>query len=165
VPAEYLPGSFFAMRDDVAERFRRKRWMRHDDHRRPGDQPDRRKILGKVVAGIGTEADAGQQHGDGVAVRRRLGGVAGADHAAGAAAILDHDLLAERVRKLLPDDAAHRVDAAAGRIGHDQRDRSGRIILRRRRSRHQGSSAAASAVVATIRKTARRIMFFPAASL
>jgi alkanesulfonate monooxygenase SsuD/methylene tetrahydromethanopterin reductase-like flavin-dependent oxidoreductase (luciferase family) len=115
--------------------------MRHDDHRRPGDQPDRRKILGTVVAGIGTEADGAQQHGDGVAVRRGLGGVAGADHAAGAAAILDHDLLAERVRKLLPDDAAHRIDAAAGRIGHDHGDRAGRIILRRGRSRHRAAAA------------------------
>jgi len=40
--------------------------------------------------------------------------------------------LAERDRKLLRDDAPHGIDAAAGRIRHDQSDAAVRIILRER---------------------------------
>src|SRR5262245_36000900 len=59
-----------------------------------------------------------------VAVRDGLGDRVGADIAACAGAVLDHDLLAEPVAQLLRDDARNDVRAAAGREGYDQADRS-----------------------------------------
>ena len=64
-----------------------------------------------------------------VAVGRALDEGARADQAGAAGAVVDHDLLAERARKLLGDDARQRVDAAAGRIGNDEGDGPGRIVL------------------------------------
>ena len=48
---------------------------------------------------------------------------AGAERAAGAAAVLDHDRLAERLRERLLVDARDDVGASAGRVGHDERNR------------------------------------------
>src|SRR6516225_286593 len=104
--------------------------MRIDDDRGRGDEPDRHKIFIHVITGIGSKTDAGEQHRDGVTVRRRARGIPRADHAPGAAAILDHHLLAKCNGKLRPDQASHDVDAAARRIRHDQRDGPGRVILR-----------------------------------
>src|SRR6202035_5819181 len=47
---------------------------------------------------------------------------------------LDNDLLPQRQRKLLPHQPPHHIDAAAGRIRHDHRDRTIGIILRRCRT-------------------------------
>jgi hypothetical protein len=55
----------------------------------------------------------------------------GRHRAAGAAAIVDHDLLAERLAHALGDRARQRIVAAAGRKRHHQRDRADRIGLRR----------------------------------
>ena len=45
-------------------------------------------------------------HQERVAVRYRIGGKGGADNTAGAAAVVDKDLLAELVAELVGDDAA-----------------------------------------------------------
>ena len=65
-----------------------------------------------------------------------LGGVdrLGADIAAGAAAVLDHERLAEPLLKPGREDSRHGVDAAAGRFADDDLDRpigiiGGRILL------------------------------------
>jgi hypothetical protein len=55
-----------------------------------------------------------------VAVRRRLRRRLAGDVAAGAAAVLDHDLLAPGLRQVPGHDARDGIGAAAGRIGHDQ---------------------------------------------
>ena len=52
-----------------------------------------------------------------VAVGRGARDLAGRDRAAGAAAVLDHDLLAERRAHGIGDDARHHVVAAAGGYG------------------------------------------------
>jgi len=65
-----------------------------------------------------------------VAVGCRLGGEVGADDAAGAAAVIDEDLLAEPFAELVGDDAADHVVAAAGRERDDHADRAARIIVR-----------------------------------
>ena len=52
-----------------------------------------------------------------VAVGRRLRGLRRADIAAGAGAVLDHDLLAPHLAELLADDARQRVERAAGAEG------------------------------------------------
>ncbi len=64
-----------------------------------------------------------------VAVGRALDEGARADEAGAAGAVVDHDLLAERTRKFLRDDARHGIDAAARRVRHDKRDGAGGIIL------------------------------------
>jgi hypothetical protein len=64
----------------------------------------------------------------GLGARRALG----AGHAAGAGHVLDHDVLAELVAERIGDHAGDHVDAAAGCVGHDQRDRARRIGLRER---------------------------------
>ena len=74
-----------------------------------GDQHDRHKIFEQVVGRLLVErlvdgVGAGAHH-DGVAVRRRLRDARGADHAAGAADILDDDLLAQHLGNLAGDDA------------------------------------------------------------
>src|SRR5262249_39082952 len=111
------------------------RGMREQRDRHRGDQPDRREVLARIEAGIGVEAGV---DGDGsgvpeeqrVAVGRALDEGARADEAGAAGAIVDHDLLAERARKLLRDHARHGVDAAARRVRHDKGDDAGGIILR-----------------------------------
>ena len=57
-----------------------------------------------------------------VAVRRGFGSELDAEAAAGAGTVVDHDLLAERFRQPLTDEAREHIRAAAGRIRHDQRD-------------------------------------------
>src|SRR6516164_4598483 len=72
-----------------------------------------------------------QQHR--VAVGRGAGGAGGADRAAGAADVLDDDLLAERFRHAVLHDARDRIGRAAGRKRRHQRNRMARIGLRRAR--------------------------------
>ena len=59
---------------------------------------------------------------DGVAIGRRLRHARGADHAAGAADVLDDDLLAQHLGQPLGDNAGEHIGAAAGRKAHHQRD-------------------------------------------
>jgi hypothetical protein len=66
-----------------------------------------------------------------VTVRRRLGGERRAERAAGAAAVIDYDRLAQALVQLLTEYAADNVGAAARRVRHDEPDRSGREVLRR----------------------------------
>ena len=47
-----------------------------------------------------------------VAIRRRFRGEVGADHAAGAGAVIDEDLLSEPLAELIGDDAADDVVAS-----------------------------------------------------
>ena len=80
---------------------------------------------------------------DGVAVGRGLGDHVGAERAAGAAAVVDHDLLLEDFLQLLPDHAGDQVVRPAGRERHDQPDRLRRKLLRggRDRTQHNGADA------------------------
>ena len=131
-----LPGCCLGQRDQLRDRLRRHRRMHQHDSALGGDQADRRKILARVIADIGIERRidrkrAGAADHQRVAVGLGLRDLARRDGAAGAAAVLDDDLLAERLAHLVGDDARDGVVAAAGRIGHDQRDRAGRIVLRR----------------------------------
>jgi hypothetical protein len=88
--------------------------------------PTGAKVLARVVTcfwikrGIDGER-AGTAEPERVAVGRRLGDLARADRAAGAAMVLDHDLLAERLAHELGDAARQHVVAAAGRVRNDQR--------------------------------------------
>jgi hypothetical protein len=68
-----------------------------------------------------------QQHR--VAVGRCLRRGARADRATRAAAVVDHDLLAEDLRQLGRQRPRHRVGAAAGRERHDHANRLGGPLL------------------------------------
>ena len=104
-----------------------------------GGVDDMARILGQQLA---------TSLGKAIVIDNRAGGEPGADHAAGAAAIVDDDRLAQRMRQPVGDDARHRVDAAAGRERHDQRDRTGGIALRagaeRRQQKRDGARRAPS---------------------
>ena len=109
--------------------------MHHQGVRRRADPADRREIRARIVADIAVEARsdrerAGISQQDGVAVGRALRDRAAADGAAGAAAVVDHDRLAEHLAHLVGDDAPDDGGAAAGRERHDQRDRPVGIVLR-----------------------------------
>src|SRR3546814_21089222 len=98
----------------------------------------------------------GRRQEQGITVRLRLGGDVRPDRAAGAAAVLDHELLAEEFRKMLRVGAGGIVRRAARRIGHDDRDRALGIILivlrayRRDRGRHDRQNGSASHEYGTI---------------
>ncbi len=124
----------------------------HDDQLAGADQPDRREILARVVADVAVERRidrerAGAAEHQRVAVGRGLRHRARGDRAAGAGAVLDDDVLAERLAHLLGDDARHHVVAAAGGVRHHQRDRPGRIILRRCRGRDGERTASESSKI------------------
>jgi hypothetical protein len=136
-----LAGIALGRRDQFADRFRRNGRVHQHDQRARGDQPDRREIPSRVVADILIERRidrerAGAAETERIAVGRGFRDLARRDRAAGAALVLDHDLLAERAAHLLGDDARHQVIAAAGRVGNHQRDRPRRIVLAR--GRHRG---------------------------
>ena len=122
-------------RDQLGDRLRRKVRMRHDADAHLGDVADRREVAAHVVAGIRIERDVDRgrrriREHQRVAVGRRLRRLPHGDHAVGAAAVLDHDLLAERIGQPLRDQPRDGVVAAARRERHDQRDRARRIGLR-----------------------------------
>src|SRR5262249_16782167 len=75
----------------------------------------------------GERARVGEE--DSVAISRAAGDRPRRDGAAGAAAILYHDLLAERFAHLVRDYAPERIVAAAGRKRDDKRHRPGGIGL------------------------------------
>ena len=68
-----------------------------------------------------------------IAIGLRLGDEIGADDRARAALVLDHDRLAGILRDLLGHDARHRIRPAARRVGDDELDRFGGIVLCKRR--------------------------------
>ena len=63
-------------------------------------------------------------HEKGVAVGRRGGGDLRADKAVCARPVLDHERLAEQRPDLLAELAREEIDAAAGRVRHDDADRA-----------------------------------------
>jgi hypothetical protein len=137
LPAEpqlSLPGLALAHGDELGQCLRR-HTIRRDEH--VGEdrcRGDRNEILLQVVGqrlvrrGGHGAVHGVQQHR--VAVGWCLGRQAGADRAAGAAAVVDHHLLAEDLRQLGRQGPRDRVRAAPGREGHDHANGPGRPFLR-----------------------------------
>ena len=127
--------------DQVGNRADRRFRIDHDDIRHRADEPDRCEVLAFIAGVLGEAERDGQRRigaeQDRVAVRRALRDRAGADRAAGAAAVVDHDRLLERVAQLVGDGAGDDAGAAARRERNDQRDRLCRIILRAARFRER----------------------------
>ena len=107
----------------------------HHDIRRNRNQRHRREILDRIIRHLGVEAgvhdEAGADRHDGVAVRRHAGDLAGRGVAAGAADVLDEELLAEIVGKLLRHDAGDGIGRSAGGKADHDAHRPARIALRR----------------------------------
>ena len=120
-------------RDHFSDCLRGKRRMGEQGDRHRRDEADRRKILARVHAELGVKAWVDRQR-PGVAEQQRVAVGCGACHRAGAdcaaatAAVIDGHGLAERVGQFLRHHAGHRVDAAAGRIGDNERDAARRKI-------------------------------------
>ena len=91
----------------------------HDDVGRGCHQRHGGKILDRIVRHLCIQArvhdEARADHHEGVAVGRNAGDLAGGGVAAGAGDILDKELLAEAVGKVLRDDAGDDVGGASGR--------------------------------------------------
>ncbi len=136
-----LAGLAFGECDEFAHVFggniaRDDQHLRHRRHQR-----DRREILCDVVGYFfhrrvddeRTRAD----DADRVTVGRRLCDGIGAEHAALAAAVFDHDRLLDQFRHALADHARDDVVGTAGWERHDQLDWLVREILRRGQCRQQ----------------------------
>ena len=98
------------------------------------DAAHRLEALEGVVGGLTQVGQDGQRRAggeqEGVAVGERLGGGLGTDHAPGAAAVLDHELLAEHLAELVRPGPADEIGRAARGVGQDQLDRPVRPALR-----------------------------------
>ena len=107
----------------------------HHDIRRDRDQRHGREILDRIIRHLGVEAgvhdEAGADHHDGVAVRRHARDLAGRNVAARAADVLDEELMAEIVGKLLRHDAGDGIGRSAGGKPDHDAHRLARIALRR----------------------------------
>ena len=106
-----------------------KRRMRDHDNRRATEIRDMREIAHGIVIGSWTEKRSDDVrrhagHNERVAVGLGAGNLRRGCHAAGAAAILDIDLLAEALGQGMSEDSAERVGASARRERDDQLDRA-----------------------------------------
>ena len=100
---------------------------RHHQHvLRGADQHHRLEVAHRIEALVRRDGDVHRQRlraeMQRVAVGRRLRGLRRADIAAGAGAVLDHDLLAPHLAELRGDDARQRIERAAGPEGDDHAD-------------------------------------------
>ena len=107
------------------------RRMHHQHHRRPAQIGHVGEIAQPVIGRVA--AEGGRDHvgcypGDHerIAVGLRQRDLVRADHAAGADAVLDIELLMQLLAQMLGGDAAERVGGAAGRERRDELDRPGR---------------------------------------
>src|SRR5580692_625735 len=120
--------------DEFRDRLGRKRRIDRHDQRRALDAGDRRDIAREAEIEIGVERGIDRARGSReqqrVAVGGRMRDRGGADIGAGAAAVLDDDLLADALRQRLSDEARNDVEGAAGRNRDDQMHRPRRIGLR-----------------------------------
>ena len=117
--------------------------MDHQNVGAAGQDRDRDEGFDRVVVQLvepGTDRVRDRDDQQRVAVGKRVCRRFGADHAAGAAAVVDHHLLAEPIAQLLRDHAPDHVVAAAGRERNDEPHRLARIVLghHRRGERQRG---------------------------
>ena len=121
-------GLGLGQRDQLGDVVHREPRIDHQHIGRGADHHDRREILDRIVRQVSAQTHrhrvrARGGDADRVAVGRRLGDRVGADIAAGADPVVDHDLLAQPGPQPLRQDARDDVGAAAGRERHDQPDR------------------------------------------
>ncbi len=127
-PNVSLPGFFLAYSTSSLHRLDADRGMNDEAADDVADAADRIEALDRIVGGLAQgrhhrQRRVGRQEKV-VAVGRRLRCRLGADHAAGAAAVLDHELLAEGLAEFVGPGTPDRVGGAARRIGQDDLDRA-----------------------------------------
>ena len=119
----------------LSESARRQCGARHKDGSGVIDEPDRDEILFGIDAKIAVKRHARRQRNlvqqERVPVGRGARCVARGNHPSGSADVLDDDLLAERLRHAVLNDARDRVGYAAGRERHNECDGTAGIGLRR----------------------------------
>ena len=108
-------------------------------HHDAGDRHHARQVIEiqmRIERGVDRvrRGDEEERVAVGIGVDRRLGG----DVAAGAVAVLDDELLAERFRQRLGDQPRADIGRAAGGITDEDQHRARRIALRAREPRHGG---------------------------
>ena len=165
----HLVGIGFGVGDEFLEVLDRQILARDQRDRRLGKEGDRREILRRVIKRLLVErlvlrmrADARQDHG--VAVGRGIGDALAAIHAAGAADILDHNLLAEDLAHARREYAADRVLRAARSERNDHGDRPGRKVLRigsRAESQHTGNGCTRNQITHAHERLPRFAAHFP----
>ena len=133
-------------RDIFGEALRRQLVVYDEDERCAGDGRDRLEVLDRVERKLRIEARVDRLrarigHEQRVAVGRGLRDRVGADDAARAGAILDHDGLAPLLAQQLPDLAREHVGRAARRLRDDQLDDLRRERLRCCGCRRQAGAA------------------------
>ena len=111
-------------RNKFFHRFCGQRRMHNQHHRRGSCQRHGREIALNVVRQLAKQTHVdhmrvGAKH-EGVAIRRSTRGEFRADVAARAAAIVDHNLLADLRNQLLRNDARHNIAVATCGVWHDK---------------------------------------------
>jgi len=120
-----LAGRGLGGRDQFGDVIGREMWVGHHHVARRGHRAHRLEVFQRVEAGglVKRRVDhigaVGRQQ-QGVAIGLGPGGGRGADVAPGTRAVVDDELLAQRLRQLLGHDAGNRVIGAPGHLGHDQ---------------------------------------------
>ena len=139
-------GLRFRERDELLHRIRRHRRMRNQDVGRGGEIRDRREIADRIVAQVFLEIGperhgADPAHHQCVSVRCRMRHGFGADRSAGPHAVVDDDGLPQPFGESLQHDASRSIDAATGRVRHDETDRPHRVGVLRGDVRRRNHSA------------------------
>ena len=88
-------------------------------------------VVGQLFVERGVHRVGGDRtHQQGVAIGRGFGHQFGANHAATAAAVVHHHLLAQQLGQFVGEQPRHGIGAAAGREWHHEADRPGWVRLR-----------------------------------
>ena len=124
----------FDQRDKLGDRPCRHRWMDDDDDVVRGRKRYRLEVLEGIVWHLaeedGIDGETADVEQDGVAIRRRLCHLSGADAAARTSNVLDIELLSELLAQLLNDQSCENIRRAARSKRYDDAHRPCRIGLR-----------------------------------
>jgi hypothetical protein len=132
-----LPGLGLRQRDQLVNALYGHRRVRNEHQRERAEARDAGEIAREAVGQLGVQArvrgERGGQEHQRVAVRRRARNELRADVAVAAAAVVDHELLAERLAELDRDQAAEDVGGPTGRERNHEPHRPRGVGLRRSR--------------------------------
>ena len=127
-----LPGLAFRVGDELRQRRHRQGALDCHDLRAGADVGDRYELLDRIEGQflhLRRQVDVGRgREQQGVAIRCRCRDLTGAERAAGARTILDHESLPEFCSQMLRAEAGHHVGIAAGAERHDDGHRTGRPV-------------------------------------
>ena len=139
----------FCPLDEFFHRLHRRRWIDHEHQARCRQLRNRCEVVHRVVGQLWIHRRIDGvlmvRHEQRVAVGWRIGNDFRSDHTRGAGAVIDNDLLFQRLGEFGADETREDVRGAAGCCRGDQSDRSvGITVLRQHRQcrhQHQHNSA------------------------